>query len=864
MTMAIYVRSVQKQQQFYTSRGKWRVASNKDLDYVLKGFAPRELVQRLHPYLPDGFSEADTEIQSFIEGGVPRPVGAPLILMLQEFEEQVRSFYREHPCELDNIYDRVADENERLEFTVRELAAKALGMDESELTPPILFLVHRAVTRYPFVVDYDRTSVFTDHYLVQPKRVAKVIETVGNWVREHQDHLARVAMGKESNFKDHPLQKFINKAQRLIRHSRSVRSPTTMANVGPTAQRFPPDETKGGRVYREVPTEKFSDTDRMIIEYLQLYCIPPRRMKSGIMRYAGAHIMRSTGMYSTLTLYSGSVPLFLQELGVIAPWENLNVLDQTLALPGHGISSRSDRTMQHTWQMAVQMCDKPLEDVMKDLRTDWGDLPVYCVDDVDSKEIDDGISLEKVPGSSDTYWIRVHVANPSAFIPHDHTIAQYAAHRFQTLYVPERTYPMMPERVTGKYFSLAPGRPTLTISAKINTDGEVLETNIVNGYVRNVIYLTHDKLRELFATGPKIPPKRFVVGGEMPPQKAGRELRETLTEEDKKTFHTLRQIMLGFRNQQRKNGAFSWPDKIETPVSVYYGKSVPKHRLDVTQGRYFLGDPVISLQWRDYDPHLVPDLTKENLISTIMNFACWVTGRWCADRNIPVVYDGTWYHPEYPPLTSENISQYGGKNWLLYAPPKGISASSVLSHSALGFDAYVKSTSPLRRYTDMLAHYQVEAALRYERQHGRKFDAEQEPSFLPFPRDKVDSVIERSRWLRPRMMQCESASNQFWACQLLFRAFYFNECELPETFPCVVHQPLSHVTLAQSDHMEGYVAYNLPFGVRCQLFVPPSFGEVEMLDVVEAKIIAVDMAREVVFMEAVRLVKHFERIGDWA
>lgn len=85
--MAIYVRSVQKQQQFYTSRGKWRVASNKDLDYVLKGFAPRELVQRLHPYLPDGFSEADTEIQSFIEGGVPRPVGAPLILMLQEFEE---------------------------------------------------------------------------------------------------------------------------------------------------------------------------------------------------------------------------------------------------------------------------------------------------------------------------------------------------------------------------------------------------------------------------------------------------------------------------------------------------------------------------------------------------------------------------------------------------------------------------------------------------------------------------------------------------------------------------------------------------------------------------------------------------------
>ncbi|KAL1855069.1 3'-5' RNA exonuclease complex component [Paecilomyces lecythidis] len=862
---AIYVRSIQKQQQFYTERGKWRVAFTKDLDYVIKGFAPRELVAPLLPYFPDSLATLSSEMQSAIEGGVPRPVAAPLVKLMADFDEDVRTIYRNNTDRLDNIHDYVADDEKSLEFNLRELAAKALKINEADVNEATLFAVHKAIKRHPFIIDYDRNSPFTDYYLIRPKRMAKNIEMVGQWVREHQEHQLGVSMHKEAgNIKDHPLHKFLQKAQRLIRLSRKIRSPTTMSSVGPTAQRFSPDETDNGMVYREISTESFSESDRIIIEYLQLYAIPPRRMISGIMRSAGSYIMRATGMYSTLGLSAASMPLFLQELGVFSPWENLHVLDQSLSLPGHGLSRRSEQLVDSVKQACEEIKANGLKDSMEGMRTDFGDLPVYCVDDAGAEEIDDGVSLERVAGSEDTFWIRIHVANPSAFIPPDHIITKYASSRYQSLYVPERTYPMLPKSVTQDYFSLAPGRPTLTFSAKMNTNGDILDTNVTSGYIRNVINITHDDLRKLFNDDVQRSWENLTVGGEFP-KHSRQELRQTMSQEDKTTFHALRQLMLAFREQRLKRGAIDWPAPVETAVSVFAGnKPMPPHKLSVEEGRYFLGDPVIQMQYRRFDPYEVADLTKRNLISTLMNLGCWIAGRWLADRNIPAVFDGTWYHPEYPKLTRENIFEYGGTKWLDLGAPKGVSSSSVIPHVPLGLDAYVKTTSPLRRYVDLLAHYQIEAALRYENAHGTPLNFQEHASVVPFQKLEVDKYIERASWQRIRLKQCSMSSEQFWACLFLFRAFYFNECVLPETHHCLLHNSYSNTALAGSSVGEGYAGLLLPFGVRCQVVLPPSMTDVDIMSEVEARIVSVDMSRNMVLLEAVRLVKHYERVGEWA
>ncbi|EAW10966.1 exoribonuclease II [Aspergillus clavatus NRRL 1] len=867
LSFAIYVRSVQKQQQFYTERGKWRIAHSKDLDYVVKQFAPRELVAPLLPHFPDKLAQLSFEMQSSIEGGVPRPIGAPLLQSMIDFDTKLQEFYRDHAQTLDNIHETVADEEDRLAYTLEELACKALGKDKEELDETILFAVHQAVRRKPFLIENDRSSLFTNHYLVQPKRVAKVLDQVVQWTHEHQDHLLRAATGRVSGrdvpkITDHPMQRFLQKAQRLIALSRRARSPTTMASVGPTAQRYEPGQDGKPMVYREMPTEPFNDNDRKIIEYLLLWCIPPRRMTSGSLRSTGSYIMRATGMYTTLDLNASTVQLFLQELGVIAPWENLRLLDQSLALPGHGISKKSDAMWQNVQEACEKLNKEGLSDSMESLRTDWGDLAVYCVDNPDAQEIDDGVSLERVPGSTDTFWIRIHIANPSAFVNRDSTIMEYAAMRNQTLYVPERTYPMLPSSLTQSHFSLAPGRPTLTFSAKINLQGEVLETEIANGIARNVIYITHDKLRSLFEPSTDSP-EVLAVGGQFTKEHSREGMRSTLTPEDQDTFHTLRKLMLAFREYRLKNGAMELPSRPDTSVSVIPGtESMRPFNMDVTNGHYFLGDPIIQLRSGNTNPHEVPDVTKRNLISTLMNFACWVSGKWCAERNIPAVYDGTWYHPEYPRLTNENAAGYGGQGWLHYAAPKGISSSTPVPHIPLGLDTYVKSTSPLRRYIDLIAHYQIEAALRFEHEHSRQLDATQDTAVLPFSQADVDEYISRSRWKSNRIRDCDTASKQFWACMLLFRAFYFGECDLPETFTCLVHKPYNSTPMAGTEFGQGYSGVITSLGVRCQILAP-NMPDIDILSIVTARITSVDLSRMIVVVEATQVLKHFERVGEW-
>ncbi|KAF3385271.1 hypothetical protein F1880_001786 [Penicillium rolfsii] len=885
--LGIYVQSVHKQKHIYNSRGNWRICSNRDIDYVVKGFAPTFLIDPIKPYFPDRPVQALSELQSVPEGGLPRPLGRPLIEMMTDFEQQIFEFYRQHAQLLDSIHELVADDSEFLRMTLEELAMRLLGIDEPQLNRVNLFAVHQAVRRRPFAIDKDFNSSFHPVYLVQPKRITSVVQQVTTWVHEHQEFLVRAAMAKETHgFKDHPMQQFIQKAQRLIRLSRKVRSPTVMSSVGPSSQKFQPGQDGKAMVYREVLTEKFTKTDQTIIEYMQLYAIPSVAMSSGTLRSTASHVMRATGMYNTLGLSESSTRMFLQELGVIAPWENLSLLDQNVLLPGHGMSLMEDMKWEEIEESCANLSES-LTDSMKDLRRDWGDLPVYCIDAVTAQEIDDGVSLARIPGSDDIFWVRIHVANPTAFLKHDNPIIEYAESRLNTTYAPERTYPIFPKTFTQDHFSLVSGRPTLTFSAKMNLQGEILDTEITNGTIRNVISLTHSTLQNYLdpESKPLSKSESLTVGGEFikQPLPEGKVFRENLTAEDKDNFTILRNLMLGFRAQRQKNGAmdiqFPRPD---TSLSVQMGTVPAKpYEIQVTEGRYYIGDPIIQLQMQDFNPHEVRDESKRYLVSLLMNLAGHIAGQFCAARNIPVVYDGTWYDPEYGPVTRENMNEFGGQAFYHLALPKAISASTPLHHHMLGLDAYVKSTSPLRRFSDVIAHYQIEAALRFEHKHGRQFNAEtdipHEPveseiqssnttptnSPLPYSHLDLDNHIEYSQPLLARLRAISSYSTQHWACMLLFRAFYFAECALPETFPVV----LRSMRLGFTDEGTVYSGIITNLGVNCVVTIPegcPGKEKMDVFGVVDAQITAVDMATLEVKMEAKGLIRSFQRVGEWA
>ncbi|KAJ5179341.1 hypothetical protein N7492_002551 [Penicillium capsulatum] len=890
-SLAIYVQSVHKQKQFYTDRGNWRICSLREIDFVVKNFAPPELLDPIKPYFPNSRAYARGDLQSVPEGGLPRPLGAPLLTMMASFEENLLEFYRVNMSLLEDIHTIVADESDFLRLSIEELAMKVLGIEESQLNSINLFAVHKAVRHQPFLIEKDFSSIFRPTYLIQPARIAKVVHQVITWVHEHQEYCTRAVMAKDNpGIKDHPMHRFILKAQRLIARSRKLRSPTVVSCVGPSSQKFRPGQDDKPMVYRELLTETFNDKDQAILEFLQLYAIPTVLMPSGTLQTAASHIMRATGMYNYLGLSESSSRLFLQELGVIAPWENLALLDQTLLLPGHGMSLFNEMRWEEVEEACKETQDS-LTDSMQHLRKDWGALPVYCVDDITAQEIDDGVSLERIEGSDDTFWVHIHVANPTAFLNHDGLIMEYAASRVATTYAPERTYPIFPSSFTQSHFSLAAGRPTITFSAKMNLQGDIIETNITNGTVNNVISITHGTLRKFLNPEWKPASKSLTVGGDILPEssKPGKNFRDVLSTEDQENFTVLRQLMLAFRSQRQKAGAMDMPNlRANTSLTVQMGTlPVKPYEMQVNEGHSMIGDPIICLQLQDDDPHEIRDQSKDYLISLLMNLAGHIAGQFCAARKIPVVYDGTWYDPEYGRVTHENIKDFGGQTFYGLVMPRSSSSSSPIHHHMLGLGAYVKSTSPLRRFTDVIAHYQIEAALRFENKHGRQLDAaidmpessttepqstESDPdpaskpstlSPLPFTVSDLDTHIISSHPIRARLRQVSSFSTQHWACLLLFRAFYFRECELPPTFPCLLRTP-RNVPPREGTVFSGAIA-NL--GVDCVVTIPdgcPDKDRMDVFGIVDARIIAVDMANLEVKMEAIGLIKPFERTGEWA
>jgi hypothetical protein len=118
---------------------------------------------------------------------------------------------------------------------------------------------------------------------------------------------------------------------------------------------------------------------------------------------------------------------------------------------------------------------------------------------------------------------------------------------------------------------------------------------------------------------------------------------------------------------------------------------------------------------------------------------------------------------------------------------RAIAHSSPLPHKITGVPAYVKVTSPLRRFSDMIAHWQIEGAIRYEARTGKKLNsaaltANTPRPILPFSLRQIQESIVT---LSPRERIISGTKNNathYWTVQAINRAFYYGEAPLPDTF----------------------------------------------------------------------------------
>lgn len=524
--LAIHIRTFSRQAQFYTIMGKWVQRRTRHLYFAVPQFVPRAEATHLVQYLPqEELAHKDLDQLQQLGAGVPRSVGARLVEKMLEFVRASDRVYRSHADRIDKIYEIMASEKFLRSATLVEIASKVLEIsDPSKIPFSSLWAVHRGIIQLDVgfrvdVKDHWRTGRFE----IYSKSDVKLITQVRDWLREYQEQLIAQRHTETPKIPVHGgaavVRAFVKTARELVAKSRKTRPLTPHGNIGISLIQPKPAAVgkwdTGNFCTKHVIIGQFTEDAETILRFIDIWAARGYLKTTSRFNAMGSMILRAVGMYEGFELDESTGFTFLQEMGVLAPWENRLAFNSRLAIPGYHMDKFTDGLLASA-DKSIQNLN--LTDKMAALRKDWKDLEVFCIDDAEAEEIDDGFSLKEIVGDSGHYWVHIHVANPTAYIDPSHPLAKRAARMVESIYLPEQAYHMLSSKVTRKYFSLDSNRPALTFSAKLDSNGEIIDINIGSSIIRKVTFFTPDfVLRELATDKAGFKPVSNITVGHNPP-----------------------------------------------------------------------------------------------------------------------------------------------------------------------------------------------------------------------------------------------------------------------------------------------------------------------------------------------------------
>ncbi|KAF9635544.1 Ribonuclease II/R [Lasiodiplodia theobromae] len=891
--IAVFIAQYGQQGQFYSMQGKWFHRTAKQILFSVSSFIDPKELEPIIRFLPKGeVSEELLDTMQTLDVNAPREIAAPVLKRLKDFTDEADAAYRRNASILDRAHEILAHPTDLRFGTLQKITENLLKIKNPPIT--IKYAVRKALLRQNLAFQLDRRSHRqTGVFQIMPVELKTRTELAVEWIRQFQDEFARRATQKAEpghapqflNRTDEKkketegaanVRRFVQKCRKLIDQSRSMRDFTPHGRVGISKVRN--EITTSTNAMQDFHSLEFTEADAVLIRFIESWCISNITHASTRVGALPPVVLRALDRYKDEELDPRAGFTFLQEIGVIPPHENRTKFDPHLLLPTASHSRQLEEMYTALVKMGEGRRSVKLRDWMEDYRVDWGALPVFCIDSATAEEIDDGVSIENIADSEDC-WVHVHIANPTAFLPKEHLIAKMAAHLTESIYMPERTYSMLPKWVSDERLSLGKDRPCLTISTRLNAKGEVVDDKIQSGFIRNFVPITPQTLhRVVDESGAKAaeanPDKILVVGGTVPslPQRKMTEAHE-LSDSEKEDLRKLHKLALARQARRTDAGGIFWNQNYPD-MSVYHDHSnagLPWSHPSRRVARFTEGDPVIQMVATPTESWFQPGGTGSDLmVREMMLLAGEVGALWCHKRKIPTIYRGTMARPDmisiheyrekYILPTLDESGNPPAKIAFNYLPHAGSSVTSMrrLPHQVLGVKQYTKLTSPLRRYGDMLMHWQIESALRREAKIGGSLAdsprADYDASFLAFKRSDVKAIMNR---LAPRerlISKTKRASQSFWLSQLFFRAFYYGEAKLPDTFEVIVYS-----IGADSYERVAVLWQDMSFDLDMDY---PKVEQAQVGDRWEVRIVAIDTYNRRVRAEPLRLISR-EVLPDW-
>lgn len=148
-------------------------------------------------------------------------------------------------------------------------------------------------------------------------------------------------------------------------------------------------------------------------------------------------------------------------------------------------------------------------------REDFRDVPTFTIDPRDAKDFDDALSLRPV---GNKWEVGVHIADVSHYVEEGDIIDREAQKRATSVYLVDRTIPMLPEHLCNFICSLRPGEEKLTFSVifTLSAKGEILGSRIARTVIRSDRRFTYEEAQALIERNGCASPEDLALPGEHP------------------------------------------------------------------------------------------------------------------------------------------------------------------------------------------------------------------------------------------------------------------------------------------------------------------------------------------------------------
>ncbi len=332
-------------------------------------------------------------------------------------------------------------------------------------------------------------------------------------------------------------------------------------------------------------------------------------------------------------------------------------------------------------------------------RTDFRNILTFTIDPFDAKDFDDAISFKDLENG--TYEIGVHIADVSHYVIPDSALDKEAVKRGCSIYLVDRTIPMLPEVLSNDVCSLNPHEDKLTFSAwfVMNDSGKVLDRKFGKTIINSNHRYTYEDAQESLNT------------------KKGEYYNE---------LNKLNEIAKKLQKEKFDKGAIEFEqeeikfklDENGKPVGVYKKERLDTHKLveeymllanrEVAK---FIFDAIKSKGKRDtgslYRIHDVPDKDK---MADLSAFVKALGYNLKTEKGIVTAQDIKSLLKQIQGTPQEALISTA----MIRSMQKAVYSTKNIGHFGLAFEFYTHFTSPIRRYPDLLIQRILERHLHHD------------------------------------------------------------------------------------------------------------------------------------------------------